>query len=514
MKHLSIAALALVASCASLAQPIQRPDYATAAGKPIQGQYIVVFHDRVVQPRALAAQLIQQHGGELLHSYEAALKGFAARLNEAAVEGLRRNPQVAYIEQDQAVSLRQSGETASTQTQNNATWGIDRIDQRSRPLSGTYQYQYTGQSVYAYIIDTGIAPHQEFGSRLLSGVTAIHDGRGTTDCDGHGTHVAGTVGGSTYGVAKGVQLVPVRVLDCSGSGSWSGVIAGVDYVAKDTARRPAVANMSLGGGASSSVNQAVANAVAAGVTMVVAAGNSNADACKYSPASEPSAITVGATTNSDARASYSNFGSCLDLFAPGSAITSAWNTSPTAINTISGTSMAAPHVAGAAALALAANPVATPAVVTDFLINNATVGVVSSAGSRSPNRLLYSMALGTPVTPQIVTVVVTQASGATRRVGNGWNATATFSVKSFDGTNYSALPSPATVTTHFVASNNATHTATCTTDTSDTCSVTSPNYNRSSVSHVTIDVTGVTGSGLSYDAAKNIPTLPLTLFRP
>ncbi len=242
----------------------------------------------------------------------------------------------------------------------------------------------------AFIIDTGIRPdHVEFTGRLLPGYTAINDANGTTDCNGHGTHVAGTVGGTSWGVAKQVSLVPVRVLDCKGSGTWSGIIAGIDWVANNPLR-PAVANLSLGGSKSSAVNAAVAGAVAKGVTMVVAAGNSNANACNYSPSSEPSAITVGATANGDARATYSNYGSCVDIFAPGTAVTSAWNTGSSASNTISGTSMASPHVAGVAALALQANPAASPAAITSFLVSKATAGVVTSAGTGSPNRLVYS----------------------------------------------------------------------------------------------------------------------------
>jgi subtilisin family serine protease len=225
---------------------------------------------------------------------------------------------------------------------------------------------------------------------VTSGYTAINDGRGTSDCNGHGTHVAGTVGGTTWGVAKNTRLVAVRVLDCRGSGTTSGVIAGVDWVTANHVK-PAVANMSLGGGTSSTLDAAVNNAVAAGVTMVVAAGNSNVDACTASPARAASAITVGATTNTDARASYSNFGSCLDIFAPGSSITSAWYTSNTSTSTISGTSMAAPHVAGAAALYLQGNPTASPSAVTSAIIGDATTGKVTSAGSGSPNRLLYTL---------------------------------------------------------------------------------------------------------------------------
>jgi subtilisin family serine protease len=339
-------------------------------------------------------------------TYSAALKGFAATLPAQALQGLVHNPNVAFIEADAVVQL--------DVTQSPATWGLDRIDQRNLPLSNSYTYNFTGAGVNAYIIDTGIlATHNEFGGRVESGYTAINDGRGTNDCHGHGTHVAGTVGGATYGVAKGVRLYAVRVLNCSGSGTNAGVIAGIDWVTGNRIR-PAVANMSLGGSASSAVDTAVNNSINAGVVYAVAAGNSNANACNYSPARAANAITVGATTSSDARASYSNFGTCLDLFAPGSSITSAWYSSNTSTNTISGTSMASPHVAGAAALYLQANPGASPQQARDALVNGATANVVTGAGSGSPNRLLYTLFFGggpgptpTPAPPPTATPVPT-----------------------------------------------------------------------------------------------------------
>jgi serine protease len=252
--------------------------------------------------------------------------------------------------------------------------------------------------VRAYVIDTGIlAAHADFGGRVGAGFTAINDGRGSNDCNGHGTHVAGTVGGNTWGIAKGVQLFGVRVLGCTGSGSNSGVIAGVDWVTANHVK-PAVANMSLGGGASSALDTAVNNSIAAGVFYAVAAGNDNANACNYSPARAANAMTVGSTTSTDARSSFSNFGTCVDIFAPGSSITSAWYTSNSATNTISGTSMASPHVAGVAALYLAGNTTASPSAVTTAINNNATLNKVTSAGTGSPNRLLYSQfGGGTPV---------------------------------------------------------------------------------------------------------------------
>lgn len=310
------------------------------------------------------------------------LGGYQAVLTAEQVRMLRDDPAVALVEKDQVVT--------TSVDQQNATWGLDRVDQRSRPLNGVYSYSRTGAGVDAYIIDTGInSTHSEFSGRMGAGATAINDGRGTRDCNGHGTHVAGTVGGTRYGVAKGTTLIPVRVLGCNGSGTTSGVIAGMDWVAR-TASGPSVANMSLGGPASSTQDSAVNRMVSAGVTVVVAAGNESQNACNVSPARAASAITVGSTTSSDARSSFSNYGSCLDIFAPGSSITSAWSTSSTATRTISGTSMASPHAAGAAALYLQGSPSASPSQVTAALTSTATTNAVTSAGSGSPNRLLYS----------------------------------------------------------------------------------------------------------------------------
>jgi len=411
---------------------------------PIPNQYIVVLEEWATRGGNTSGELVTEavveelnivYGGRTERIFKHALNGYSVELSPKQAESLSQDPRVKYIEQD--------GVVYANTTQTGATWGLDRIDQRDRPMDGNYNYTPTGSGVNAYIIDTGIRrTHAQFGGRAFAGYDAIGDGQNSNDCNGHGTHVAGTVGGSTYGVAKNVRLYAVRVLNCSGSGSNSGVIAGMDWVAANRVL-PAVANMSLGGGASTATDDAVQRTINAGVTMVVAAGNDNLNACNYSPARAANAITVGSTTDTDARSSFSNFGTCLDIFAPGSSITSAWYTSDTATNTISGTSMASPHVAGVAALYLQNNTSASPASVRSELVNTASVNKLTGIGTGSPNLLIYSLLSSGGTTPPPTTCSGGTYTGSLSGTGaNAYQPNNSYYQSTISGTHSGNLTGP------------------------------------------------------------------------
>lgn len=349
----------------------------------IEGSYIVVLKDGL-QTQATTESVVQRNGGDVERTYTKALRGYSASMSEQQAKRTAADPAVAYVEQNQVVR--------ATADQNNPpSWGLDRTDQTDLPLDDKYSYSTEADNVDVYVIDTGIlTTHTDFGGRASHGYDFVDNDADATDCNGHGTHVAGTIGGADHGLAKGVNLHAVRVLDCGGSGSTAGVVDGVDWVTEN-ASGPSAANMSLGGGASTALDDAVARSIAAGVTYGLAAGNEyGADACAGSPSRVPEGITVGSSTNTDARSEFSNIGTCVDIFAPGSDITSAWIDSDTSTNTISGTSMATPHVVGGAALYLADNPSATPQQVRDALVDNGSKDKLSDVGTGSPNVLLYT----------------------------------------------------------------------------------------------------------------------------
>ncbi|MDX2761939.1 S8 family peptidase [Streptomyces europaeiscabiei] len=392
IRNIKVAAVTTMATAALLgglttlpAQAAPAEGRVLAAGSPtaVKDSYVVTLKKGTGLKAASSAgrDLVEEYGGTVKRTFRSALNGYSAELSATEAGRLAADPAIASVEQDQVFT--------ADATQSGAPWGLDRSDQASLPLSGTYTYPDTaGSGVTAYVIDTGVRiSHSQFGGRAANGFDAVDGDSVAQDGNGHGTHVASTIAGSTYGIAKQARIVAVRVLNNAGSGTTAGVVAGIDWVTANHSG-PSVANLSLGGGASTAIDTAVRNSISSGVTYAVAAGNSSANASSYSPARVTEAITVGATTSTDARASYSNYGSVLDIFAPGSSITAGWYTSDTATNTISGTSMATPHVAGAAAVYLAGHPSATPAQVASALTAGAVTGKVTGPGTGSPNRLL------------------------------------------------------------------------------------------------------------------------------
>ncbi|MER5772487.1 S8 family peptidase [Streptomyces sp. NPDC001985] len=371
--------LALLPSTGSAAPAPEPAPLITVTEAPttaeIKGQYIVTL-TKGTDPAAFAKSKSLRTD----YVYDAVLNGFAADLTPTRLTHLRADPRVASIEEDQ--------KALPTATQNNAPWGLDRIDQRSG-RSTTYTYTRNGSGVTAYIIDSGIyTSHPDFGGRARNVFDAF--GGNGADCNGHGTHVAGTVGGTTHGVAKGVQLRGVRVLDCQGSGSFSAIIAGFDWV-RQNAVKPAVANASLGGGYSAALNNAATALAGSGVHTTVAAGNNNRDACGYSPASAAGALSIAASDSSDNKAGFSNYGQCVDLYGPGVNILSTRSGGGT--TTMNGTSMAAPHVAGVAALYKATHGDAPSPTVNNWIINNSTANAIRGNTTGTPNRLLYKSTL-------------------------------------------------------------------------------------------------------------------------
>jgi serine protease len=416
--------------------------------------------------KTMMMNLSKKHGLKQAEQlFSVVLDGGVYSLDERQLELVKKDSSVAYVEKN--------GLMYASDTQPNATWGLDRIDQPNLPLNGQYTYPTGGSAVNVYVIDTGITMnHSQFGGRASSGHDFIDNDNDATDCAGHGTHVSGTIGSSTYGVAKNVRLIGVRVLNCQGSGSFAGIIAGIEWVTANH-QKPAVANMSLGGQASQSVDQAVANSIARGVTYALAAGNDNANACNGSPGRVSTAITVGSTTSNDSRSSFSNWGSCVAIFAPGSQITSTWLNNGT--NTIDGTSMASPHVAGVAALYLSKNPSATPAQVKTALINGSTANKVSNPGSGSPNRLLSMAFLNDGIqppeeTPLTNNVAISNLSDSTagEKVftldvpANGQNLVFNLSGGSGNADMYMKFGSKPTASVFDCRSVNANNTETCT----------------------------------------------------
>ena len=441
---------------------------------PIEGQYIVTLReDRVDSVRTAIEELLNVRSEQVVGMFNNALKGFVVTMPASAAELLSQHPDVLSVEQDREVQV------ASLQTQSNAPYWLDRIDQFALPLNNQYQFESTetGTGVRAYIVDTGIrATHQELSGRVLSGFSVINDGRGTNDCNGHGTHISALTGGNTRGVARGVSFVPVRVFDCSGNGSWSEVIQGLDWI-RTNAVTPAVVTVSIRGSASDALDTAIRSLITAGLTVVVAAGNDNVDACGFSPSRVTEAITVGASTRNDNRASYSNFGACLDLFAPGDQIESADHLSDTSVRTLSGTSQAVPLVAGVAANVLQRSPTSSPAAVANFLRVTASLDRLGAVGANSPNLLLFSRGEGMPFEPAPQEVSIGSITNTPIDLGDAWAVET--EVTAFDLSNNAPAPG-VTVTVIFSLGDFGR----CTTQLNGACSVISDNMDRYTTSTV------------------------------
>lgn len=450
--------------------------------------------------QTLAARLLGPSTSARAHRiFAQALPGFAATVpaQDTAdfLQRLQNDPAVVHVEPDRIVTTHATP-VVRIRTLNLQIWGLDRIDQLKLPLNDTFRNSLDGSGVQVYIVDTGIAPHEDFGTRLVSqGYSVLQDGYGTRDCNGHGTHVAGTAGGTTSGVAPGVTLVPVRVLNCSGSGSLSGVIQGLDWILAH-GRRPAVVNLSLGSAAPPSVDEAVARLANAGFTVVVSAGNSSTDACSASPARAPSALTVAATSPSDARSSFSNFGRCVDLFAPGSFIRSASHTDPHGWTVKSGTSMSAPHVTGTAALLLQQRPKLTAAQVSSQILYQASTAVVTDSRG-SPNKLLFAGTGRQLYFPTPWDVHIAHLSPLGRAVTrSSWSAGVTVTVHNEDGQPQKDVR----VTGQF---SNRSNLVACTTGAAGTCVLRSVNLPLSTAG-LTFAVTQLSGTAMTYKIGDNL----------